>query len=98
MCQWHSAGRVGESSLKVLPCMIDSTYGESDPLAREVMLARSAPTCSTFGLSSSSELLRARQVDLPRVYSSVLFSRNLNDCSYIASRSIRMIAMKPNGV
>jgi hypothetical protein len=25
MCQWDSAGRVGESSLKVLPCMIDST-------------------------------------------------------------------------
>src|ERR687898_1615019 len=83
MWQWLSAGRVGESSLKVLPCMIDSTYGESEHLAREVMLARSTPTCSTFGLSSSSEPLRACPVDLPRVYSSLLFSRNLNACSYV---------------
>jgi hypothetical protein len=43
------------------------------------MLARSSPTCPTFVLRSSSEPLRARPVDLPRVYSSLLFSRILND-------------------
>jgi hypothetical protein len=42
------------------------------------MLARSAPTCPTFVLRSSSEPLSARPVDLPGVYSSVLFSRILN--------------------
>jgi hypothetical protein len=47
------------------------------------MLARSTPTCSTFGLSSSSEPVSACPIDLPRVYSSVLFSRNLNACSYV---------------
>ena len=43
------------------------------------MLARSAPTCRTFDLSLSLEPERARPVDLPGVYSSVLFSRILND-------------------
>ena len=47
------------------------------------MLARSPPTCPTFVLGSSSGPERARPVDLARVYSSALFSRNLNDCSYI---------------
>ncbi len=43
------------------------------------MLARSSPTCPTFVLRSSSEPERARPVDVPGVYSSVLFSRILND-------------------
>ena len=43
------------------------------------MLARSSPKCPTFVLGSSSEPERARPVDLPGVYSSVLFSRILND-------------------
>ena len=56
MCQWRSAGRIGESSLRVLPCMLVSTQGESDSLARQVMIARLAPTCSNFRLGSPSAL------------------------------------------
>src|ERR687895_2835831 len=47
------------------------------------MLARSAPTCSTFGLSSSSAPERARPVDLPPVYPSAPLSRNLNVFPYV---------------
>src|SRR5215204_1568179 len=63
--------------------MNDPAYGAADHLARELMLARPNPTCSTSGICSSSEPVRACQVDLPRVYSSLLFSRNLNTCSYV---------------